>query len=752
MNDEFPQERLIIKETLIHKKIFLFAYTLLKNIFIVEKDKNRLKDKLDEWVKYINTNIIKVPEKYINKEYSLKNLNNIIIFIESQNSKYCGDITEHILILIFSKVFHTIKDNTISKYIFNNLILIRDHNDREFFYWIKKGNLNKEEFTNLETLFDIDGKEDETNPELLKRQNKSVFYNFLREIMRKKYVTPFNKCDKKRNKNMLYINNSDCLYYKLSKLIYNKIKKYDKNKKGKAPDITILDKDILLNSMARMEYNLTNKLSEENKPFNQLILCFFTQVFIYYQNKNSPLLKYTLPSENLSTIPFSYDLQGALVEGRFSSAIIAPLRVGDLISNIYLKLNNIRESGLYELGKLCVFNDRIKLVEYDTCLLRTYYLDYMIQAMGMFDNHSIEEINFSNNVLKEDLNDALIKIVKHFKNLKTINLSSADIHKNLGPFFVVLKKLYRQKKTKLENIILNKGAFDESTFVELGELLKCKYCKLKVIYFSNNPIPLNLNFLKKIKSNKSLREIYLIKTDISDSYVNDIMKIISLSNIRTLYLPKNQFSNFNNFLRILFRTKILKNRADGVGNIIINEDTTLLNLDLSTNEFFNKNEYHINLLKKIIKETSIYCLDICHILQGINPERKKLGDMSNYNKGVEDLKSFLVNQQKDYTNIIKIIRKSKNDISKFNNLEKENIKGKDKVKNYMNQINNNENAIHPIFMKKLAKKIIIEENEKNEKYNKKDVDTLANYLMLQNSKFNLNQKEIKKNIKKLIII
>ena len=65
------------------------------------------------------------------------------------------------------------------------------------------------------------------------------------------------------------------------------------------------------------------------------------------------------------------------------------------------------------------------------------------------------------------------------------------------------------------------------------------------------------------------------------------MKIISLSNIRTLYLPKNQFSNFNNFLRILFRTKIIKNRAVGVGNIIINEDTTLINLDLSTNEFFN---------------------------------------------------------------------------------------------------------------------------------------------------------------------
>ena len=42
-------------------------------------------------------------------------------------------------------------------------------------------------------------------------------------------------------------------------------------------------------------------------------------------------------------------------------------------------------------------------------------------------------------------------------------------------------------------------------------------------------------------------------------------------------------------------------------------------------------------------------------------------NMSEYNKEAEDLRSFLINQQKDYTNIIKIIRKSKNDnLGNFN--------------------------------------------------------------------------------------
>ena len=761
---KFQRERLSIKKAFLHEKIFLFIYTLLKNIFIVGKDKNKnnsITNKLYIWIKYINANIIKSPEKYISKEYSIKNLKNILIFTESQNLKYCGDIIEQILIIIFSKAFQTEKDNTINKYIFNHLHLIYEHKNQEFFKWIKKENLNKEEFNDLEKLFDIDGIEDETTLYSLQRQKESIFYNFLRDILKKKYISTLYIYDKRNNKNMFFINDGDCFSYYMTLLIYNKTKIYVRKKQNEniknniTEDIPILDKDILKNSIIRIMNNLKEELSDENKPFNQLIRCFFAQVFIYYQNSHSPLINYIYPSDNLSAIPFTYDLQNAVIEGRLAYVVLSPLKVGDFVTNIYLKYNNTRECGLYELGKICVFNNNIKLIECDTCLLRSYYLFFLIEAMGLFDNFSVEEINFTANVFKEDFNDLLIRIVKKFKNLKILNLGAVETHKNLGAFFAILKKLYRQKKTKLETLILNKSVLNDSSLYELGELLKCKYCKLKKIYLSNSPIPWNVKFLKKLKYNKSLEELYLSKCEINDSSINDINKIISFSNIRTLYLPKNKLNNFNNFLRILYRTKIIKKDQQNIKNII-NENTALINLDLSGNEFFIKNIYHINLLKKIFQNTSLYCLDMCHILLGINIDKKITDNIySDYSKGIEDLKTYLIKQKYDYTHTIKVIRKSKKDILKFNYLEKENIKGKDTSKEFIDDINKNENSIYPIFMKKQAKKIIAQENEKNakeEKYNKKDIDTLANYLMLQNSKFNLKEEEIKENNTRLFII
>ena len=806
---KFQRERLSIKKAFLHEKIFLFIYTLLKNIFIVGKDKNKnnsITNKLYIWIKYINANIIKSPEKYISKEYSIKNLKNILIFTESQNLKYCGDIIEQILIIIFSKAFQTEKDNTINKYIFNHLHLIYEHKNQEFFKWIKKENLNKEEFNDLEKLFDIDGIEDETTLYSLQRQKESIFYNFLRDILKKKYISTLYIYDKRNNKNMFFINDGDCFSYYMTLLIYNKTKiyvrkkKYENEKKTSPKndekinlnevkkedinniknnkieeidspkiskendninnitdesDIPILDKDIMKNSIIRIMNNLKEELSDENKPFNQLIRCFFAQVFIYYQNSHSPLINYIYPSDNLSAIPFTYDLQNAVIEGRLAYVVLSPLKVGDFVTNIYLKYNNTRECGLYELGKICAFNNNIKLIECDTCLIRSYYLFFLIEAMGLFDNFSVEEINFTANVFKEDFNDLLIRILKKFKNLKILNLGAVETHKNLGPFFAILKKLYRQKKTKLETLILNKSVLNDSSLYELGELLKCKYCKLKKIYLSNSPIPWNVKFLKKLKYNKSLEELYLSKCEINDSSINDIYKIISFSNIRTFYLPKNKLNNFNNFLRILYRTKIIKKDQKNIKNII-NENTALINLDLSGNEFFIKNIYHINLLKKIFQNTSLYCLDMCHILLGINIDKKITDNIySDYSKGIEDLKTYLIKQKYDYTHTIKVIRKSKKDISKFNYLEKENIKGKDTSKEFIDDINKNENSIYPIFMKKQAKKIIAQENEKNakeEKYNKKDIDTLANYLMLQNSKFNLKEEEIKENNTRLFII
>ena len=101
---------LLKKPQIINKDIYLFTYILLKKIFIGinEQNSKKLEEKLNNWLEKINKSIIKKDEYFINKEYSIKNLRNIIIFIKTQNTKYNGDIIESILIYIFSQIFQVI--------------------------------------------------------------------------------------------------------------------------------------------------------------------------------------------------------------------------------------------------------------------------------------------------------------------------------------------------------------------------------------------------------------------------------------------------------------------------------------------------------------------------------------------------------------------------------------------------------------------------------------------------------------------
>ena len=738
-----------IKPAILNRNIFLFTYTLLKYIFLkkIQSYYNTINNKLNTWLPFINKNIIKSEDEFISMDYTKENLINIILFMKKQNKKYCGDIIENILIFIFSKVFYTDKENAIYKYVFNNLSKIREH-PQDLENWIKNDKIAPYEFRSPKTLFEKDGRENEYN--LKDTKYKSELYTFLRHILKEKYSGIFSeKYNYKHKKYMFYINQGDYFCYEISLLIYNEIKRTKK-------EHTILDKDIYTNSIMNIASNLSSPLSEENKPVNQLILSFFSQVYIYYQNKNSPLLDYTTQEEELARIPFVYDLKGGCIEGRFSYVCICPLRIGDFVSNISLKQNNLRESGLYELGKVCVFNNNVLLIECDTCLIRSTYLDYFTKGMGVFVNNSVVEINFSYNYLRENSDESLIKIIKHFKNLKTLNLSSNDIHKGLDGFFIALKKLYRKKQTKLENLILNRCALEESSFYELSELLKCKFCLLKKIYFNNNAIPINFNFLKRLKKNKSLCEIYFNKAEINNSSVYDIMKIISHSNVRTLYLFKNNLNNFNDFLRILYRTKIIKNKNknDIFEEIIINEDTALVNLDLSNNEFPIKNTEQIKLLKKIILETTLYCLDICHIIYDASPERKKVDDI-NYKRAVDEIKAILEKYEKELEDVVSEILNNTTKLRKLNNVENEGINEKNyDIENYMDQIYDNKLAEQDVYLKKIAKQII---NGKEEIKNytleiKKNVDQLADYLKVKNCTYNLNKLEKKRNKKKLIII
>ena len=727
---------------MINNNILLFLYNLFSFIFI-KRDKSKkstakLENQLENCINKINGEIIKEEEKYINLEYSNENFENIIDFVRIENKIYTGEIIEGVLIYTFSLAFQSDKDNTFGKYIFSNIYKLKDSTNFEIVRMFKESLFNPDELKNIKSLllkdctwedpieYDIDSD----------AQIYCVIYNLLLRIFIEKYINI--KSEKRNTNTIYYINRGKTDNQKISENIYKGLK--DRS-------TTILDKDITSNSIMSLASNLffPNSFGKLPSVPLKIIRSFLIQVFIYYQNKNSPLMNYITEDEenNYVSIPFTYDLRGACVEGRFSYIILSPVRVEPRVEKIFLSQNNLRECGLYEIGKIIIFNKNVKVIECNTSLLRTNYIEYLNCSLGLFDNYSVEKLNLSFNYLKDNCEEYLSKLLTHFKGLKTLNLTANEFRRGIATLLVTLKNLYRKNESKLENLLINKCLLDDSSYYELGELLKSKYCKLKRLYINYNTMPPNINFLKKLKKNKSLTEIYLNKNDIGNNETDDIIRIISNTKIRHLYLYKNKFSNNNEFLRILYRTKFIKENNESFDK---DDGAFLINLDLSNSDLYPKNSFHMILLKKIFEETTLYCLDISHIIYGTNPDKKKeTSDNLYYRKRVDEIKKYLEDNKNKYIKTLRDIRVNRVDINRNKHFENDEdiinfVKDKEEQ---IDEIISNPNSIYPLFLRREVQNL----NQSRE-----FEDKLVNYLILKRSEKKLIElEEIRKN-KKLIII
>ena len=492
---------------------------------------------------------------------------------------------------------------------------------------------------------------------------------------------------------------------------------------------------------------------------------------------------------DLEAIPFAYDLRGACIEGKYSQLIFSPLRIEPRLSQIKVSHNNFRESGQFELAKNLIFNNHIQSVEYSYGLVRTKYLYYFNLPFELFTNDSVEELNVSNNYLREDSADLLPKMIKNFKAIKIINLSSNEFKGGLAHFFIVLKNLYRKGQTKLETLMINKCLLDNSSFYELGELLKCKFCGLKKLYLNNNIITFNSTFLKKLKKNRSLVELQLNKTDLGSKNADDINRIISSTEICSLYLYKNKFYDINTFIRILYRTKLIKNfnydkvmqdksiersqekslkmpfDSKNQKKRIIKDDAYLLNLDLSNNECQIKSIGHLDFIQKIVKKTNLKCLDISHILMGPHPDKKKSTQENNdYRVKIGNIKEYLEAQKNKQLQIIKEIRINEVDIKRRKELEQDEDCQRFMPKEILEKIIKDKKAIYTIYLKKKVNEIIglnmkqLNENTENNNQmlklesKKKLAQKLVDYLILKRAQYYLQDLEYEKNERKLIII
>ena len=756
MNNQFYFKRIINDSVeLIDKNIYKFLFLLLKSIFLKQPDnyKTISNFKLNDCIENINLKIIKDKENYISKDYTISNFKNLINFVKTQNRLFAGDILEGILIKITSFAFKLNQDDTLGKYVFNNLFKIKNKSNYEFSEWIQLNKFKPPELHNIEELLSMDNYNNKK--EFLELFGNSPFYYLLFNIYKEKYKY-ISKIS--NNNTMYYINRGPFESLKNLTNIYN----YLDNNCHKA-----LERDIKDNSISNLINSIYNYQKNEKCPIFKtgLIRKFFISVFIYYQNKNSPLMNYIEINSNdkeLVKIPFEYNLYDAYIEGEYANTVECPIIIEPRISNLIMGKNNLRECGLYGLAKVLIFNKQIKNIDYQFSIVRANYIDFLNFGLGIFDNDSVERLNLSYNLLNENSEEYLAKIISNFKGLKTLNLSKNTMKGGLSSFFLVLKKLYRKGETKLENLFLNDCALDDSSYYELNELLKCKYCKLKKLSLNNNPIPLNINFLKKLKKNKSLSKIFLSKNQISEKNVNDIMKIISNTEIRHLYLYKNEINNFNNGLKIIYRTKLIN--QDNMN--IQNKDSFLTNLDISNNNFLNKNSNHIKLLNNIINNTTLNCLDISHILYGLNPIKMK-SNMRNeeYRNNIEALKINLFEKKQFNLRAIKELKKIKIDLKKLKNQENDNIF--QNLNGEINEIIKNKKAIFPIYLRENARKFIkdknnvhifkkIRENNNEDDNNIKKINNieqnLVNFMMYKRRMKEFKEFEKVKKEKKLILL
>ena len=768
--NNFKEQILIPPEAIIDEKFYKFLIVLMGNIFLKPKNGKafqKSKDKLNEWIKIINDKL----KKNISTEYSIDNLKNIIDFVKSQNKILAGDILEGILILIFSYAFKTKKENTLSEFIFKTFkedykYKLEESDNYDLAEWFIKDKFIPNELQNIRELLEKDNETEENEDNRKNMIKNSPLYYLLFEIQKLKMININEK-----NKND-----------KVNKYIYGRNFKYNK----------IID----------------SNFSSDFIP-KKIIRYFFISVFIYYQNKHSSLIKYTKEEKkeieikyededdqqnnsvekeiiDLAGIPFDYNLSEAFIQSKLANAVLSPSRIEPRISKITMSQNKLDERGMYELSKVLIFNKFVKKCYFDTSFIKSYYLDYLNLGLGIYDNYTLEELNLSMNSLNKESGEYLSNILSHLKNLKTINLSSNDLKNSVSTFFVMLKTLYRQKKTNLENLVLNKCYMDNNSFYELGELLKSKFCNLKRLYLNNNIFPTNCNFLKKLKKNKTLTQIYLNKNNLNETHTDDIMRLISNTHLETLYLYKNKISLFSDILRILYRTKLVQKLSD---NNSKGQSSFLINLDISDNFCSDKNADKIEkLLKNIIKNTTLYSMDLSHILYGNNSPDKveKKEDNADYIKTIDILKNELNEQRDIYAeevdekNCLEV--DIEEDTERVEEYKKQILEDKDfneeKLKVLMegnNNIISDQRAKYPLFLREKAKKIISEivKNEDSEfhdfykkkliiKSNKEGVEDTVNidlYKKLENYTlysyslaYRKSNMKIFKNDRKMIII
>ncbi len=343
-----------------------------------------------------------------------------------------------------------------------------------------------------------------------------------------------------------------------------------------------------------------------NNPLN-VLYDFIILVCIIKKTKES--LLYKINKEK----GFEYALSSLNNDMNHIVILIEATKYIQNISKVYLSENILDEIGFFYLGESLCYTQSIK--ELDLSLVFSNSNSFKFLKIGMNNKvlFNIEKIDLSRNQKFDDsFCYHLSLIIPYFPNLRILNLNfNKQIHKKLTYLFIQMKRLYEIKKCLIEELYLNKIEININSLYYLIELLKSRYCLIKIISFNN--VNFN-NFIGKklfhaLTKNKILEEIYFYNCHFEDYQIKELLKTLPLFNLSKISFFNNNFHIFENILQILFITKRIQ-----INDEKMNINNVLYSVDLSSNICQNVMEADYDLLCSIIKNTEIKILDLSQLL------------------------------------------------------------------------------------------------------------------------------------------
>ena len=725
-NEEIMEKNNYFEHTkrIMDPNIHKFLYVFIKYLFCGKNYMSEARYKLGKFIDKLNKIGLDIDKSVLDKnKCDSGTLKNLFIFIKNQNLSLAYEIFENILIRIFSFSFLTSTDEFFGKYLYNNMEQLKVEKNI-FLKWVDQKILtslfndnNKyldDALINDEKLSKLDDESEENKQEILSLCSESTFLETLYYLIKSKKI--IDKSMGNPNLNETTTSNVSgiysTIYDQLSQLFYGSILGLKKK-----------DQHLILS------------------------LAILISAYIYYQNRKSPLMKYSEAKNDLEISPFVFDISEAGIGDLYANTIFAPLRIEPRITDIEMNKNRFKDYAIFELHKLLMFNKSIKIISLSSCGTKTISLNPFNDYFVPFDNFNVEELNLSANYFKSDIGSNLSKLITHWKGLKILSLSNNILKGGLGFFFVTLKNLYRKNQSKLEELYLINCDLDDMSFYELGELLKSKFCKLKCLSLNENKIPSNLNFFKSLKKNRSLEEIYFYGCDINSEKTDEIERIISNTNLESLYLYSNKIHDFNQYIRIVYRTTLIKNRTEKMNNILINSPG-LFNLNMNNGVCYNQNYEKLKIILEGFKNTNLSILDFSSVI--IDPHNEDNEVNFNYYKGIMEILDYLKEKQEEYKRALRDILESEVDIKKkgdlLKNLDKGELEKYDSDKN-IQEIVEDEKATKFMY-------IIEKLNDLNRAslLDKNKIEEAKNYIYYKQAKNKLEENVNIKKLKKMIII